>query len=70
MTKILNQIIFFFLHQNQIIFVTNIENRNIYLERNQTQCSIVYEAKENVVSDALFMLLCHSNTVNKFCPDS
>jgi hypothetical protein len=29
MTKILNQIIFFFLHQNQNIFFSNIGNQNI-----------------------------------------
>ena len=34
MTKTLNQIIFFFLHQNQNIFFTNIGNQNIFLEKN------------------------------------
>jgi hypothetical protein len=34
MTKILNQIIFFFLHQNQNIFFSNIGNQNIFLEKN------------------------------------
>jgi hypothetical protein len=34
MTKTLNQIIFFFLHQNQNIFFSNIENQNIFLEKN------------------------------------
>ena len=33
MTKILNQIIFFFLHQNQNIFFSNIGNQNIFLEK-------------------------------------
>jgi hypothetical protein len=33
MTKILNQIIFFSLHQNQNIFVSNIGNQNIFLEK-------------------------------------
>jgi hypothetical protein len=32
MTKSLNQIIFFFLHQNQNIFFSNIGNQNIFLE--------------------------------------
>ena len=32
MTKTLNQIIFFFLHQNQNIFFSNIGNQNIFLE--------------------------------------
>ena len=36
MTKPLNQIIFFFLHQNQNIFFSNIENQNIFLEKNHT----------------------------------
>ena len=33
-TKTLNQIIFFFLHQNQNIFFSNIGNQNIFLEKN------------------------------------
>ena len=32
MTKNLNHIIFFFLHQNQNIFFNNIGNQNIFLE--------------------------------------
>ena len=32
MTKTLNQIIIFFLHQNQNIFLSNIGNQNIFLE--------------------------------------
>ena len=34
MTKTLNQIILFFLHQNQNIFFSNIGNQNIFLEKN------------------------------------
>jgi hypothetical protein len=34
MTKTLNQIIFFFLHQNQNNFFSNIGNQNIFLEKN------------------------------------
>jgi hypothetical protein len=34
MTKTLNPIIFFFLHQNQNIFFSNIGNQNIFLEKN------------------------------------
>jgi hypothetical protein len=34
MTKTLNHIIFFFLHQNQNIFFSNIGNQNIFLEKN------------------------------------
>jgi hypothetical protein len=34
MTKTLNQIIFFFLHQNHNIFFSNIGNQNIFLEKN------------------------------------
>ena len=34
MTTTLNQIIFFFLHQNQNIFFSNIGNQNIFLEKN------------------------------------
>ena len=33
MTKTLNHIIFFFLHQNQNIFFSNIGNQNIFLEK-------------------------------------
>ena len=33
-TKTLNHIIFFFLHQNQNIFFSNIGNQNIFLEKN------------------------------------
>ena len=33
MTKTLNQIIFFSLHQNQNIFFSNIGNQNIFLEK-------------------------------------
>ena len=34
MTKTLNHIIFFFLHQNQNIFSSNNGNQNIFLEKN------------------------------------
>ena len=34
MTKTPNQIIIFFLHQNQNIFFSNIGNQNIFLEKN------------------------------------
>ena len=34
MTKTLNKIIIFFLHQNQNIFFSNIGNQNIFLEKN------------------------------------
>jgi hypothetical protein len=34
MTKALNHIIFFFLHQNQNIFFSNIGYQNIFLEKN------------------------------------
>ena len=33
MTKTLNQIFFFFLHQNQNIFFSNTGNQNIFLEK-------------------------------------
>ena len=36
MTKNLNHIIFFFLHQNQNIFFSNIGNQNIFLDKNHT----------------------------------
>ena len=34
MTKTLNHIIYFFLHQNKNIFFSNIGNQNIFLEKN------------------------------------
>ena len=37
MTKTLNQIIFFFLHQNQNIFCSNLGNQNIFRWRNSTR---------------------------------
>ena len=37
--KSLNQIIFFFLHQNQNIFFSNIGNQNIFLEKNHNPSS-------------------------------
>ena len=36
MTKTLNQIIFFFLHQNQNIFFSNIGNQNIFFRKKHT----------------------------------
>ena len=39
MTKTLNQI-FFFLHQNQNIFFSNIGNQNIFLEKNHTPLQV------------------------------
>ena len=36
MIKTLNQIIFFFLHQNQNIFFSNIGNQNNFIEKNHT----------------------------------
>ena len=50
MTKTLNQIIFFFLHQNQNIFFSNIGNQNIFLEKNiipplQAKWSVPYSTK-------------------------
>jgi hypothetical protein len=43
MTKTLNQIIFFFLHQNQNIFFSNIGNQNIFI-RKKTQSRNVHIA--------------------------
>jgi hypothetical protein len=36
MTKTLNHIFFFLLHQNQNIFFSNIGNQNIFLEKNHS----------------------------------
>ena len=43
MTKTLNQIIFFFLHQNQNIFFSNIGNQNIFFRKKPF--SIYHEIK-------------------------
>jgi hypothetical protein len=42
MTKTLNQIIFFFLHQNQNIFFSKIENQNIFLEKTHKNFSVLF----------------------------
>ena len=42
MTKTLNQINFFFLHQNQNIFFSNIGNQNIFLEKNHIKHVSLY----------------------------
>ena len=47
MTKTLNQI-FFFLHQYQNIFFSNIGNQNIFLEKNITPLPPPLEAKWSV----------------------
>ena len=53
MTKTLNQIIFFFLHQNQNILFSNIGNQNIFLEKKHNPTpfklngrSLIYEYKD------------------------
>ena len=45
MTKTLNQIIFFCLHQNQNIFFSNTGNQNIFLEKNHIHVYIAFEVK-------------------------
>ena len=55
MTKTLNQIIFFFLHQNQNIFFSNIGNQNIFLEKNHNPPfklnghSLTYHINKNIL---------------------
>jgi hypothetical protein len=57
MTKTLNHIIFFFLHQNQNIFLSNIGNQNIFLEKNHNPPfklngrSLKHKRKDNRGSD-------------------
>jgi len=52
MTKTLNQIIFFSLHQNQNIFFSNIGNQNIFFEKNhsplEVKWSVPYDNLEEV----------------------
>ena len=73
MTKTLNQIIFFFLHQNQNIFFSNIGNQNIFLEKNHKPpfklngCSLI---QGEVLSPILFSLYvndCEMAFINSTC---
>ena len=48
MTKTLNQIIFFFLHQNQNIFFSNIGNKNIFLEKKTIPPPPPFQVKRSV----------------------
>ena len=49
MTKTLNQIIFFFLHQNQNIFFSNIGNQNIFLEKNHSELYVFFIGTRHIV---------------------
>ena len=51
-TKTLNQIIFFFLHQNQNIFFSNIGNQNIFLEKkyNPLQVKWSFPCKKTIIN--------------------
>ena len=69
MTKTLNQIIFFFLHQNQNIFFSNIGNQNIYLEKNhnppplQVKWSFPYKvAGKKIQKGYVVYVVCLSDT--------
>jgi hypothetical protein len=57
MTKTLNQIIFFFLHQNQNIFFSNIGNQNFFLEKNHNPpthtATVLTSIKANVKEDKI-----------------
>ena len=59
MTKTLNQIIFFFLHQNQNIFFSNIGNQNIFLEKNHNQ--VKWSFPQYILFCILFIL--HDYTI-------
>ena len=64
MTKILNQIIFFSLHQNQNIFFSNIGNQNIFLEKNHTPPPPPLQVKwsfPNKNSESDFFFFLHQN---------
>jgi hypothetical protein len=54
MTKTLNQIIFFFLHQNHNIFFSNIENQNIFLENYNPPAPTPMEVKWSVPKCCVF----------------
>ena len=66
MTKTLNQIIFFFLHQNQNIFFSNIGNQNIFLEKNHTPLQVKWSfpnfACGQVESTSHFLISCNKYT--------
>jgi hypothetical protein len=75
MTKTLNQIIFFFLHQNQNIFFSNIGNQNIFLEKNHNPPPVPYIEFEklgflNISNRVKQLRLNHVyNILNNKCPD-
>ena len=62
MTKTLNQIIFFFLHQNQNIFFSNIGNQNIFLEKTITPPPLQVKWSFPYLNSEIgtFFLSCHS----------
>ena len=82
MTITLNQIILFFLHQNQNIFFSNTGNQNIFLEKKhnppplEVKWSVLYsislylcESKLPRLSDVIFCVLlvvCNANAKNFF----
>jgi hypothetical protein len=68
MTKTLNQITFFFLHQNQNIFFSNIGNQNIFLEKIHNppplqEEVIITKPKEVVITVYKYVII----TVSKNC---
>ena len=64
MTKTLNQIIFFSLHQNQNIFFSNIGNQNIFLEKNHTPLPL--QVKWSVPKEKGIVKLCFIYLQNSY----
>ena len=66
MTKTLNQIIFFFLHQNQILFFSNIGNQNKFLGKNhnppphQVKWSFPNRGNSVIIKNTIFLSIIHN----------
>ena len=66
MTKTLNQIIFFFLHQNQNIFFSNIGNQNIFLEKNHNPPPPPFKLNGHSLIGNIVNIVQHSHLYNSF----
>ena len=54
----MNQVIIFFLHQNQNIFFSNIGNQNIFLEKKTYPYPICNLCKNNIEDEVHFLITC------------
>jgi hypothetical protein len=66
MTKTLNHIIIFFLHQNQNIFFSNIGNQNIFLDKNQSlsiKGSLIFPLMNGAYNFNMYIKGCFSGSL-------